>query len=888
MWELHLANPFGRLSGRNFLVWASGVLVAAFAFIFFTSPLAHAADADWNGAAITYNGQKYSSVPDAKAGDSHALPAGTKIYMYVEPPPAGTGAQKAHLIYFPPGTDPAKATSANYATYEFTPPSTFKNPTEQKTLSLTPQGPSSSGTTSCDSTFTAGIGWIVCPVTNFLAGAMDWLFNILAGFLAVRPVQTDSETALYRAWSYMRNFANVAFVIAFLIIIYSQLSNIGLSNYSIKNMLPRLIVAAILVNISYWVCAIAIDASNILGYSIQDIFISMRNGLVGGEGNSWDVVSWKSIASFILSGGAATAGLGIGAYAVLAGTVGGAIYLLLPILVGVLMAVLVALLVLALRQALITVLVIISPLAFVAYLLPNTEKYFEKWRELGTTMLVMFPMFSVIFGGSQLAGIAIIQNADTINLIILGMAVQIAPVVVTPLLVRFSGSLLGRIAGMVNNPNKGIIDRTRKWSQERADQHKARVLANPANRRRDMFARATQGIDNSRRRRKGWQQANEAMADARWANHYNSHAIHEAAEDAKMLKETGEAASQAAVESLRTTNGHNIQLRDVNLRLAKLDLDVAKARGDVQWENLRTRDTDNLNVIPGHLLQQAREARSQTLGSQVVASQMRIAQSEQQADYASALRANVAMQQEAGGIGQRGADTALATAVYAERGAYAEHVKEAHQVLEHFNLSSEERQSHAMGGNVTVRDRNGNVRTFTAADLFTREAAIEKQIQTGTVEQAERIIAQSGTGASLEGFRTTIADEVAKAGLSAKTVYLGGATINEISKGTVNSENRLTGIVQENIAKGKFSADKLVSIDKDAVASVVKAAREALVNNNISGMANTTPEERALIANLPGNIQALKDAANLALTDPRLKPRVASNVKNYLEQLINL
>ena len=140
----------------------------------------------------------------------------------------------------------------------------------------------------------------------------------------------------------------------------------------------------------------------------------------------------------------------------------GSLILLIPTLVGVLIAALVAILVMAARQALIICLVVISPLAFVAYLLPNTEKYFDKWKDLFITMLVMFPAFSTVFAGAQLAGLAIIQNAgSSLNLIILGMAVMVAPVVVTPLLIKFSGSLIGKIASLVNNPKKGAIDRTR-------------------------------------------------------------------------------------------------------------------------------------------------------------------------------------------------------------------------------------------------------------------------------------------------------------------------------------------------------------------------------------------------------------------------------------------
>ena len=55
----------------------------------------------------------------------------------------------------------------------------------------------------------------------------------------------------------------------FLAIIISQLTGFGISNYGIKKMLPRLIIAAILVNLSIYICQIAVDLSNILGYGLR-------------------------------------------------------------------------------------------------------------------------------------------------------------------------------------------------------------------------------------------------------------------------------------------------------------------------------------------------------------------------------------------------------------------------------------------------------------------------------------------------------------------------------------------------------------------------------------------------------------------------------------------
>lgn len=877
MWESLKAIPLGRISGRKRFLLAAVLLVASLALSLVTTPTAYAADATWKGSAIMYDQKQFYRIGEVKAGDTRGLPEGT---VWGATTPAQDGqTQKAYLIYFAPGTDPPTATNANYVVYDYTPPDKYTNTgATPTTITLDAQPAGNSGTTSCDSgEFLNGIGWIVCPITKFLAGAMDTMYEILSGFLEVRPVQTTQDNSLFRAWSYMRNFANAAFVIGFLFVIYSQVTSIGISNYGIKKILPRLIIAAILVNISYWICAVAIDVSNILGYSFQELLINLRNSLVGAEGNSWDVISWQSITGFILSGGTAAVGAGIGAYVLLGGTVGAAVYMLVPILLTVLLAVLIALLVLALRQALITVLVIVSPLAFVAYLLPNTEKYFEKWKDLFMTMLLMFPMLSIIFGGSQLAGTAIIQNADSINTILLGMAVQVAPVVVTPLLIKFSGALISRIAGMVNNPNKGLIDRTRKWAGEHADEHRARVLANqPRNGLRGFGARRAHNYDARRRKREGWKKVNEAYGDARWANDERSHAIHAAMERATMQKETGEAIGQAAVNRMKTIPGHAFQIDDVNLRVAKMSVDHTKAAGDVQFENLRANETP-LNRAPAHLAEQARQARELTLGSAVVARQLYNAQEEQRQNFADALTRDTALQRRAGGIAEHGADSALAAAITASRKAYGQSVDEGRQVLKHYNLDSAQRQTLAMGGTVAdVRDSSGNVRTFTSQDLFAREAAIEEQIKTGTVNQIRDIVQLSGS--ELAPFRTTISSAVAEANVGAKTVYMGGATINEIAKGTITGPEKLVGIIQDNIAKGKFSAEKLATIDKDAVQAIFEAASNP----------DTSHMDPAQVQHYAAGLIKLKANAANALTNRNTAGKITGNAEPILRDIENL
>ncbi len=472
-------------SVRSIFTFVLTVVITALLWAILSSTPTHAADATWEGATIKYDGLVFTYQGKIKASDGFNIPVDSPYYTYTETfTPVGSDVmtERVRIVYFTPGTDPPKETTATTARFDYNPTSkTYSNGYSVSTISVASPGTSpAKNATSCA---IDGIGWAVCPIMGFLATGMDVVFNLIADFMEVQPLQTgNTQGSLYTAWNMMRTLANVALIIVFMIIIYSQLTNVQISNYGLKRILPRLIIGAVALNLSYIICALAVDLSNVLGYELQNLFVELKNQILanGNTDNTAAILSWESVTGFVLSGGTAAAAGLIGAGAALTVVIGGnplaAVFILLPALVGLVLVILVVLLVLAARQALIVILVIVAPLAIVAYLLPNTEKWYKKWQEILFTMLIFFPAFSVVFGGSQLAGAVIIKNATSINMIILGMIVQVAPLVITPLLLKFSGTLLGNIARLVNDPNKGVIDRTRNWSKSHADWQKQRGI----------------------------------------------------------------------------------------------------------------------------------------------------------------------------------------------------------------------------------------------------------------------------------------------------------------------------------------------------------------------------------------------------------------------------
>jgi len=228
-----------------------------------------------------------------------------------------------------------------------------------------------------------GMGWLFCPMIQAMASTVQLAAGLIDSLMQVRFLaQEGPSKQVETAWRAFLSVANIALVVAFMFIIFSQATSAGLSNYGIKRMLPRLIIAAILMNLSFYICALAIDMSNILGSSIMGF-------LVGSGGDS--------VASSIT---AATGGPGaasvLGWIAAGIAIIALAFFLFIPVVLSIILV----LVVLIGRQVVLMCLVLISPLAFVAWLLPNTEQWFKKWYESFFQMLILYPIIMLMFGAS--------------------------------------------------------------------------------------------------------------------------------------------------------------------------------------------------------------------------------------------------------------------------------------------------------------------------------------------------------------------------------------------------------------------------------------------------------------------------------------------------------
>lgn len=330
------------------------------------------------------------------------------------------------------------------------------------------EGSSSGNEDNCKSSL-GPIGWLVCPTTGKIAEAVDWLYEKIENILVINPTPAEDGSPIYEVWKYLKGVTNIVFIIFLLVVIYSQLTGLGITNYGIKKALPKLIVAAVLVNLSFLICQLAVDASNVIGNGLRGVFTSVAENAIF-AGDTAVEVSYTGMFASMIGGAAVAVGAGIIAFEA------GAIWMLIPVILGALVAVVTGLVTIALRQAVVALLIMISPLAMVANILPNTEKWFAKWKDLLFRMLIFYPMFSLLFGASQLAGLAIIMSARDGFGLLLGVAVQIFPLFFSWSLMKMSGTFLGNINAKLNALAAAPLATNRAWADSHRQLSKQRHL----------------------------------------------------------------------------------------------------------------------------------------------------------------------------------------------------------------------------------------------------------------------------------------------------------------------------------------------------------------------------------------------------------------------------
>lgn len=320
------------------------------------------------------------------------------------------------------------------------------------TILTTPEETAESGEERSCGTEIPGIGWILCGVLDAAVGVADFSWGLLEGLLHANPLKNDPNDTYYQTWKNIRDIANVILVIFFLLVIFSQITSVGISNYGIKKLLPRIIIAAVAINISYILMAIIVDLSNMLGKTLDDLIVGNLTYKLSSYG-------WGNLVIDILAFGIVPAGAGflllpVGVAA--AGGVGPVLIFMLIALVPSILAVIGGLFALAFRWSLIPILAIFSPVAIAAWILPNTQPFFEKWKKMFSGMVFLYPLASVYYGGIKFVAITIIatNTSGTLMKLIAFPLLFMGSFIILGLALKSNSIMSGMMKGVSNLAGK--------------------------------------------------------------------------------------------------------------------------------------------------------------------------------------------------------------------------------------------------------------------------------------------------------------------------------------------------------------------------------------------------------------------------------------------------
>lgn len=282
--------------------------------------------------------------------------------------------------------------------------------------------------------------WLICPASNTLSAAADRSVNHIQEFFQLNSSSIFNNPVFKQAWSIFRNASNIFLVIIMLWLIISQITNYGLSNYSIKKMIPRLVVGVVLVNLSFLLAQIAVDLSNLAGSGFFYLFNGLSEQLKLSGAAS---ISASSIALGVLTGA--------GSLVILGG-----LTVLLPSLVVVLIGLVFIILLLSMRHGLVVIFVLLMPFAIIANIIPRLDNVFRTWFKNFFNIIMLYPVIGFLYGGGRFLKFLLIGVAEGDNMIqLIGFAMPVLATLATPLvLISITKGMLSLNNFMNNQYNR--------------------------------------------------------------------------------------------------------------------------------------------------------------------------------------------------------------------------------------------------------------------------------------------------------------------------------------------------------------------------------------------------------------------------------------------------
>lgn len=304
------------------------------------------------------------------------------------------------------------------------------------------------------------LSWIICPVLYLGDATLRKLDQAIISLLSV-PNDYYDETKnpeLKEAWTRVRDIAYILLLPVVLVMVISTALGFDFVNaYTVKKALPRLIAATMFIALSFEITKFLVVLTNDVGTGVHGLIIGSFTGRGAEEislasvfspNNSDSIVSAPIFAAAI-AGAAAVGSIGI---------------ILSYILVGI-VALAVGFFLLSLRQMLLIALMLVAPVAILAWIFPGNDKMWKLWWGTFSKLLLLFPLIMLLIAVGKSFATMVADTDGSFVSTLIKLVAYVGPYFLIPATFKFAGGLFATVAGMANDRERGLLDRNKKYRQ---------------------------------------------------------------------------------------------------------------------------------------------------------------------------------------------------------------------------------------------------------------------------------------------------------------------------------------------------------------------------------------------------------------------------------------
>lgn len=218
---------------------------------------------------------------------------------------------------------------------------------------------------------------VVGSLVEILIRGVSAILILLVGVLMKVAAYSEfiDAPAVKHGWVVVRDVCNMFFVVILLVIAFATI--LGKEEYGAKKMLPKLVMAAVLINFSKMICGLMIDVANVVMLTFVNAFSAI------GAGNILNILGIEKITKL-------AEGSDITFTTIVTSYIFGLIYVLIATVV---VASMLAMLVI--RMVMIWILTVLSPLAFFLQSVPGKgASYASQWWGRWTSNLIVGPVIA--------------------------------------------------------------------------------------------------------------------------------------------------------------------------------------------------------------------------------------------------------------------------------------------------------------------------------------------------------------------------------------------------------------------------------------------------------------------------------------------------------------